>query len=83
MTITIDLSESVEARIRQVAMHRKTDTEAIFREMVMERFPPDENSEDSGLHHLEEALAELDAMPAIPSQVDYSRINTASCYAEE
>ena len=80
MTITIDLPESVEARIRQVAMHRKMGTEAVVREAVLERFPLD--SEHVGLDNLEEALAEIDAMPGTGHLLDWNRLHTADFYEE-
>lgn len=81
MTITIDLPEDVEARIRQVAMHRKMDTEAVVREVVLERFP--DYSRESGLHNPEEALAEIDAMPGTGHLLDWDRLHTADFYEEE
>ncbi len=81
MTITIDLPERVEARIRQVAAHRKTDMEAIAREITVERFP--DYSEESGLHNLEEGLAEIDSMSGTGHLLNWDRLHTADFYEEE
>lgn len=80
MELTIELPETVAATIERVAKHQKTDTTTLARQAILERY--DKNSTYNGVATLEDALAELDALPAPEQTLDWSKINTASCYED-
>lgn len=80
MTITMEIPDSVLSRINRIASQQKVDAATVARDVIIERFGAD--MMPPALDEFDAVVAELDALPVPKQTLDWSRINTASCYED-